>query len=356
MTDLLLQHKGTKTHFEKNLRALETKVVTKSTVTAMLEMHARHPIESMNRFQQEMKKLAGNVASGEAADEINHAMHDLFVRIDGLNTMLPMMMVGGGSIVVPAISNTKSVSCNAETDIPEMASSRKLLSLEEEEEKIVPPVQTSSASRRSTSFVMELKNTFFSYFPAPEKLSTYTNMVNLIAPKVSLVKPIVHEGRVAESSFTQPLSLLDKVNVARYIYHYASFFTLPWNKVRTLATRERELLIAQQKMLSDLKKTFSMQTNSAAAKSKIFEDQYQFIRKTIVLVSLSITSTLKKNKTTASEYAEILKKIERVKEEMHKLAVQNRELKKLKVKERRKNQVAEVSHDVTTHRLIKRML
>lgn len=75
--------------FEKNLRALETKVAKGTTVNAQLEKYCAHATESMNRYQQAMKKLVRSINSGEASHELDEAMQHLFSQISSLNNILP---------------------------------------------------------------------------------------------------------------------------------------------------------------------------------------------------------------------------------------------------------------------------
>lgn len=78
--------------FEKNLKALETRFATGTTVRAQLGKYCDKTIESMQKYQDEMKKLVANVHSGEASEELQAAMRDLYKQMHYLNSMLPAVL------------------------------------------------------------------------------------------------------------------------------------------------------------------------------------------------------------------------------------------------------------------------
>lgn len=78
--------------FEKNLKALETRFAKGTTVRAQLSKYCEKTIESMQKYQDEIKKLAANVQSGEASDELQAAMRDLYNQMHYLNSMLPAVL------------------------------------------------------------------------------------------------------------------------------------------------------------------------------------------------------------------------------------------------------------------------
>jgi len=79
-------------YFEKNIRSLETRVAKGTTVTALLENFCIKAIESMQKYQQEMRKLVRSVNSGDASYEVGHAMDSIFLQIKKLNVILPGML------------------------------------------------------------------------------------------------------------------------------------------------------------------------------------------------------------------------------------------------------------------------
>jgi len=79
-------------YFEKNLRSLETRVAKGTTVTTQLDTFCYNAAESMNKYQQEMKKLVSSVNSGEASREIELAMRDLYQQMNDMNTVLPALL------------------------------------------------------------------------------------------------------------------------------------------------------------------------------------------------------------------------------------------------------------------------
>ena len=56
--------------FVKNLRSLETRVAKGVTTSTLLENYCKKSIDSMNRYQQEIK-LVRNVQSGDASRELD---------------------------------------------------------------------------------------------------------------------------------------------------------------------------------------------------------------------------------------------------------------------------------------------
>lgn len=79
-------------YFEKNLRALETRVAKGTTVNAQLDNFCSSAVEAMNKYQLEMKKLVSSVNSGEASREIEIAMRELNEQMNYLNTILPGLL------------------------------------------------------------------------------------------------------------------------------------------------------------------------------------------------------------------------------------------------------------------------
>lgn len=81
-----------KSYFEKNLRALETKVTKETTISAQLENYCTKADESMRRYQSAMKKIAVDIQSGDAEKEVYFAMQSLFKQIDQLNAIMPAIL------------------------------------------------------------------------------------------------------------------------------------------------------------------------------------------------------------------------------------------------------------------------
>lgn len=79
-------------HFEKNLKSLETRFAKGTTVRTQLSNYCEKTIASMNKYQDEIKKLAASVRSGEATQEVEAAMRDLYKQMHYLNTMLPAIL------------------------------------------------------------------------------------------------------------------------------------------------------------------------------------------------------------------------------------------------------------------------
>lgn len=89
--------------FEKNLRTLETKVAKGTTVSAQLDSYCDKSIESMQKYQQALKKLSADFFSGNAQHELEKAMHDLFLQMHHMNTFLPGILQGKNVVVTDLI-------------------------------------------------------------------------------------------------------------------------------------------------------------------------------------------------------------------------------------------------------------
>ncbi|MDR3492237.1 MAG: hypothetical protein P4M12_09395 [Gammaproteobacteria bacterium] len=93
-------------YFEKNLQALETKVAKGTTVSAQLDKYCNNAIDSMNKYQQAMKKLVHSVSTGEAAHEVENAMAELFTQINNQNIFLSGVLNASPLVISNAKSNT----------------------------------------------------------------------------------------------------------------------------------------------------------------------------------------------------------------------------------------------------------
>lgn len=102
--------------FQKNLRALETRVAQGTTVTTQLESYCMSAVESMNKYQHEIKKLVASVHSGEASRELEQAMRELFLQMHDLNTFLPAIL-GDPTLTINDHSDIK------QTDIKQISDS-----------------------------------------------------------------------------------------------------------------------------------------------------------------------------------------------------------------------------------------
>lgn len=105
LNNILINPSQQNKFFEKNMRALETKVVTKTTVSSQLNSYVHSAIESMNKYQQEMKKLATDMTTGEAKEEVNQAAQDLYNQMSQLNAVLPVLLMGEKTVVIARDNN-----------------------------------------------------------------------------------------------------------------------------------------------------------------------------------------------------------------------------------------------------------
>jgi hypothetical protein len=139
---------------------------------------------------------------------------------------------------------------------------------------------------------------------------------------------------------------------------------MPWDRDHVLTSEQITELKANQKVLQELSKTFSLQKNSAAAKSKLFEDQYTFVEKNLLMLTNSYQKTLTMNKVSKAAFSEMNGQLLRIQEIMHTLSAENRAIKKLNVKERRygfytsagRSTIAITKHDVVTHDLQRKFI
>lgn len=83
---------GKSVYFERNLRALETRFAKGTTVSMQLDAFCQRTIGSMQRYQDEMKKLVASVQSGQASRELEVAMRDLYEQMNYLNSVLPALL------------------------------------------------------------------------------------------------------------------------------------------------------------------------------------------------------------------------------------------------------------------------
>jgi hypothetical protein len=364
--------------FEKNLRALETRVAEKTTVKVQLESYSKSAIQSMNHYQQEMKKLVTHLNSGEAAHEIEAAMQGVFVDMRQLNLFIPALLSGNNAVIIPKLDIAPPVKAieppavNFEPDYLQHSGAEKRYS-----NWLQTIIGVSGLAKKMLDSTYQMITSSYhlpsldhqSKTEAPYALKLITATSDTPLPmnpiKDSNVEPILI-GRKAESSFTQPLSMLDKLTVARYVTHYAKkyLFTMPWDRDHVLTSEQITELKANQKVLQELSKTFSLQKNSAAAKSKLFEDQYTFVEKNLLMLTNSYQKTLTMNKVSKAAFSEMNGQLLRIQEIMHTLSAENRAIKKLNVKERRygfytsagRSTIAITKHDVVTHDLQRKFI
>ena len=83
---------GLNKYFQKNLRALETRVAKGTTVSAQLDIFSQNAAESMHKYQMEMQKLVSSINSGEASHEIELVMRELYVQMNHLDSVLPAVL------------------------------------------------------------------------------------------------------------------------------------------------------------------------------------------------------------------------------------------------------------------------
>ncbi len=343
--------------FEKNLRALETKVADKTTIKNQLEIYSKKASDSMNKYQQEMRKLVAHLHSGSAARELEAAMQDVYSEMNHLNLVIPAQLTEGKIAVIPRI--------NAPCSMPEITAPYTPIYYEQHSgaEQVKPTWLLSGISLLSMAKTMLVTGyNYITYRPSPVKTTkvhfsepvfkdalhkklqyeaTYSVPsadqakvdVLLLSQKATIYKK-TEAGRSTVSRFNQPLSLIDKIYVAKYILHYArkySFFTLPWNKPRVLTGQEISDLKIKQKKLYSLQKTFDMQKTSAAARSGMFSDQYEFVIKNLAQMENNIHQILKQGWAASSDLSEIKNKLLRVEEIMHKIAIENRWVKQNRI-------------------------
>lgn len=86
------QRKQQNQYFERNFRALQTRVAKGTTESIQFDRYCAIAIDNTNKYQQEMKKLVSQINSGEASQEIEHAMQDLFMQMRTLNTVFPALL------------------------------------------------------------------------------------------------------------------------------------------------------------------------------------------------------------------------------------------------------------------------
>lgn len=102
------QYKNKDQFFEKNLRTLETKVAKGTTVSAQLDSYCDKSIESMQKYQQALKKLSADFFSGNAQQELEKAMHDLLLQMHHMNAILPGILQGKEVVVTDLVVSNKA--------------------------------------------------------------------------------------------------------------------------------------------------------------------------------------------------------------------------------------------------------
>jgi uncharacterized coiled-coil protein SlyX len=96
------------THFEINLRSLETRVAKGTTVLSQLEKYCANAVNSMHKYQSSMKKLVDSFYSGEASENCENSMLELFNKINSFNSLLPAMIDNTVPVLPSPLDSTSS--------------------------------------------------------------------------------------------------------------------------------------------------------------------------------------------------------------------------------------------------------
>lgn len=146
---LRLQDKSNKhEYFRKNLRTLETLVVTKgTTVAAKIEQDCHQAIESMEKYQGALRKLANDVQSGHAYDELKIAIQELDQQMQYMNTILPGIL--NDKVIFDQQSGLVSHEDNTRSTLKFVPNIAK--KIPEETEALSAPFQTIAISHTDTA-------------------------------------------------------------------------------------------------------------------------------------------------------------------------------------------------------------
>ena len=130
------------THFKKNLRTLETLVVAKgTTVTSQLESGSAQAADSMAKYQRALSKLASDVNSGYAFEELKIAMQELDLQMRYMNTVLPGML-GEMKLTLDEASGVQLVLCAEDENV---CSPKLVPALTAQKSQISPPVMAEAS-------------------------------------------------------------------------------------------------------------------------------------------------------------------------------------------------------------------
>lgn len=138
---------------------------------------------------------------------------------------------------------------------------------------------------------------------------------------------------IPNSTFLQGISKQDLLGVALpYALHFIKKYSpisLPWNKTQLLDKSQLESLIQYQKKIIKLEDIASFQAQSHAAKSGLFNDKINYIKKNLSNIAQEISIILKNGNCSPADYDRLGTTLEKIQHMSHTLAKSNNALKRI---------------------------
>jgi hypothetical protein len=137
----------------------------------------------------------------------------------------------------------------------------------------------------------------------------------------------------------QPLAFSEKLIFAQYVFHYIKKYsplTLPWNQQRSLTMNERKQLLRYQGLIKSIHITLLEQATSRASQFLEANERLAYCNSALSSLTDILTEALANNKITGAQFSELENKLQRIEDNIHKIANYNKKLRKQAAKHDRR--------------------